>query len=567
MKRYIICLILSFFAFTNIAFASRVNKVDIDVTLDENGDALVVEKWNIQKQKTTVFQRDFYDANVLKISDYSVSDDKNSSYREVSSKDFNAKDGFVYTFVDEGYKKAIKFATIGDKNDYTIAYKVEGMIKRFTDVTGIDFYFIGPNDVQTYGAISVHIKAPMEFNANNTGLYTLGNSRAITEFDNGSIGLYCSNQEEQESVRLMTVFTGIEFKNVVVENEKFQDVYNKAAVGRNKIEEILSRVKVSTIIFISIVIVISVGSIIVYRVFFKKDDYEEYHNIETAGNATILSYDDASYYDSVPLNGDLYKMGFIAGYFKIIKSRSDLIGAILFKWLCEGNIDLGKKHGKYYIHIKEMRQFTRNLDSEFYKIWVDASNTSTMDGTKLVRYASSHYLKMMTWFNMGFSESISDELARNHITKTKRMSKDITVLGDAIINYGNEIQGLKKYLLNFNQVPRKTELNEDLYQSLLVCAVLLGIGEQVGREILRKSPDNELAKKLVEFEEYKSIYKGVYEASLAPYKEQIRRLRRQNKKKNNNNKEFDPTVENILDNQLHKQDTIESVDDLPKSKL
>ena len=565
MKRYIICLILSFFSFTSIAFASKINRVDIDVALDENGDAIVVEKWNIQKQTTTTFQRDFYDANTIKVSEYSVSDDKNSSYREVSNQDFNPKDGFVYTFVDEGYKKAIKFATIGDKNDYTITYKLEGMIKKFTDVYGIDFYFIGPSDIQTYGQISIRIKAPVEFTANNTGLYTIGNSRLITEFSDGAINVYCSNQEEQESIRLMSVFTGIEFKNVVVQNEKFQDVYNKAVVGKSKIEEILSRIKISTIIFITVVIVISVGSIVIYKIFFKVDDYEEYHNIETAGNATILNYDDASYYDSVPLNGDLYKIGFIAGYFKIIKSRSDLIGAILFKWLCEGNIDLGKKHGKYYIHINEMRQFTRNLDSELYKIWVDASNTSTMDGTKLVRYASSHYLKIMTWFNMGFSESISDELARNHITKTKRMNKDITVLGDAIINYGNEIQGLKKYLLNFNQVPRKTELNEDLYQSLLVCAVLFGIGDQVGREILRKSPDNELAKKLVEFEEYKTIYKGVYEASLTPYKEQIRRLRKQNKK--NKNKEFDPTVENILDNQLHKQDMIESVDDLPKSKL
>ena len=67
------------------------------------------------------------------------------------------------------------------------------------------------------------------------------------------------------------------------------------------------------------------------------------------------------------------------------------------------------------------------------------------------------------------------------------MNKDITVLGDAIINYGNEIQGLKKYLLNFNQVPRKTELNEDLYQNLLVCAVLLGIGDQgAGAELPRR---------------------------------------------------------------------------------
>lgn len=566
MKRYIICLILSFFAFMNLTSAAKVNRVDIDVSLDAKGDAIVTEKWNIQKQAQNVFQRDFYDVQDIKISNYSFSDDKNSSYREVDNKSFNAKDGFVYTFIDSGYTKALKFATIGDKNDYTITYKVEGMIKKFSDVYGLDFYFIGPSDTQTYGAISIKISSPFTFDAANTGLYTLGNSRIISEFSDGTIKLFASNQEEKESVRIMTIFTGMEFSNAHVINEEFQDVYNKAVRGHNKLEEILSRVTIRTIIILAVILVFIIGFIIIYKVFIKKDDYEEYHNIETQGNATIVSYDDASYYDSVPCNGDVYKMSFIGGYFKIIKSRSDLIGAILFKWLCEGNIDLGKKHGKYYIHINDMRQFARNLDSDFYNIWMEASNNSgTLDGNKFNRFASSHYLRMMTWFNMGFSESISDEMARNHITKIKRMNKDITVLGDAIINYGNEIQGLKKYLLNFNQVPRKTELNETLYENLLVSSVLLGIGEQVGREILRKSPDNELAKKLVEFEEYRNIYKGVYEEALTPYKEQIRRLRKSNKRRKN--KDFDPTVENILDNQLHKQDTIKSADDLPKSKL
>ena len=35
MKRYIICLILSFFAFMNLTSAAKVNRVDIDVSLDE----------------------------------------------------------------------------------------------------------------------------------------------------------------------------------------------------------------------------------------------------------------------------------------------------------------------------------------------------------------------------------------------------------------------------------------------------------------------------------------------------------------------------------------------------
>ena len=46
---------------------------------------------------------------------------------------------------------------------------------------------------------------------------------------------------------------------------------------------------------------------------------------------TINKSKDISYYDSVPCQGDLYKLFFVAGYFKILKNKSDFIGAILFK--------------------------------------------------------------------------------------------------------------------------------------------------------------------------------------------------------------------------------------------
>ena len=79
--------------------------------------------------------------------------------------------------------------------------------------------------------------------------------------------------------------------------------------------------------------------------------------------------------------------------------------------------------------------------------------------------------------------------------------------------------GVKKYLLNFNQVPRQTELTQEGYKYLLIMAELLGIGTQVAKEILRKNPDNYMAKSLLDMEDAKFLFRGAYQAALTPYKE------------------------------------------------
>ena len=62
------------------------------------------------------------------------------------------------------------------------------------------------------------------------------------------------------------------------------------------------------------------------------------------------------------------------------------------------------------------------------------------------------------------------------------MRKVQLVVGEKLIEEANRIQGLKRYLLNFNQVPRQTELTEQGYKYLLCCAELLGIGTDVAKE-------------------------------------------------------------------------------------
>ena len=129
----------------------------------------------------------------------------------------------------------------------------------------------------------------------------------------------------------------------------------------------------------------------------------------------------------------------------------------------------------------------------------------------------------MTWYNMGYSETITDEFNRGHVVRGAKIGKTSRLIfNEQFVDYGNKIISMKKYLLNFNQVPRQTRLSEDTYKLLLLCAQMLGIGKQVAEEILRKNPNNIYAKKLLEFQSVNYIYEKVYGLSLAAYRQTVK---------------------------------------------
>ena len=107
---------------------------------------------------------------------------------------------------------------------------------------------------------------------------------------------------------------------------------------------------------------------------------------------------------------------------------------------------------------------------------------------------------------------------KGNIKRTNKVGKMHLELQEPVIEEATNILGLKKYLLNFNQVPRETELTENTYKYLLIYAELLGIGELVAKEILRKNPTNQLALKLLDLEKLRYIYKGFYFKAQELYK-------------------------------------------------
>ena len=530
----IILIVISIFMPTRI-FAQTLNSVDINMNIDKDGNATVTEKWTIKEQDEKYLIKQFSDAANLKITDITIGDTKNSLYKKENKFDKN-KD-FIYTFTDNGKKKNIKFTILKEDNVFTINYKIAGIINSYQDTFGLDYVFISKTNHQIIGTLNIYITGPIALNDVNTALYAMGNNLSAT-FENNQIHLFGSNISQNSEIRLMTTFNELQFASSIKRDMKFKDYYDEVSNRNELYEEIKDLISKKTVKYVCIAIVGIIVLLVITKVISLFKSHDEYSGIVTENDKVIDKVENIKYFDTIPCNGDLYKISFLSGYFKIVKNRSNLIGALLLKWYYEGFIKIGFDNTKPFIKLMQNTHFDRKLDMDLYDMLNAASSYQIIDGSKFTRYANEHYLRVMTWFNLGFNESISDEYSRGNIKKVKKMGKTRLVLQDKLIEEANHIQGLKRYLLNFNQVPRQSELTEEGYKYLLISAELLGIGEEVAKEILRKNPENQMAKQLLDVEQCRGIFKGIYQTALTPYKQVVK-----NKKMSLS---FDPEFENLV---------------------
>lgn len=508
-------LLLIIFLFPVIVFASEIKQDSIEVNIQQDGSVSVTETWEVPRQASNEFSKDFFNLNNVVIENFTVKSET-INIEKVSK----LKKDKLNTLSEVKRDKSISYKMLLDSSTdkkYTLTYDVKGMIKKYKDnVYGIDFTFIGINYHLKINKILITITSEIPFYDNNTALYGMGKNISLT-MEDGKILFNSYNFNGKYNIRLLTKFTGVEYINYVNVNKTFDQAYSSIK-NENMYLSYVFNIISKSIIIILIVIIVIVIIMIIYHLITKNKKNEEYKNIFTIMNKTISTYDDVDYYKDIPMV-DLYKAEFISSYFKISKNKADLLGAYLLNWLYLGIIDVNITGLKPYIKLNyDSIDSDNQLDKDLFLMLKESSVHNKIDGFKLERFSTNHYLRVMEWFNTGVANVLSSEGKKGGVKKITKMGKTTIELQENIISDGNKLLGLKKYLLNFNQVPRESDLTEGTYKFLLIYAELFGVGEMVSKEILRKNPDNIYAKKLQELEKIRFIYRNFYNKAFEEYK-------------------------------------------------
>lgn len=497
MKKLITTLLISLFFACDVNALTTINKMDINVKFDEDGIATVSEVWSMPKQNSKEIDKIFYNTGSSQITDLVITDSNNHEYiyaKNIKNKLYN------YKLDSRGKSKYLSINTDGNELVINLSYRVSGMIKSYNDLDGINWYFLNTSNDMDVKLLNVTIEDVYPYTEGNVGLYGIGNNIDCS-IKEGKISLNAEYLGTRSKVLLLTTFTDKKYNNTIKINSDYSDYYKKNKPSiindiRNFLasETVLILIIVFTLIAIFIILKISLGK--------KKNIFDSI--VVKSKTNLIRSINDATYNELIPCDGDFYHLEFIASYFNITKSRSNIIAATLLRWIINGLAEMDSQNK--VIILKENLKFTNPLDEKLYEILLGACGSNKIKRNTLNKYIENNQEKIDEWFICIYDYAINKEYNLGHIKKGKRK----LILTDETVKSANELMGLKKYLLNFNQVPRRSELTPKLYEDLLIVACLLGLSKTLSKEILRKNKDNRLAKILEEFMSVREILLPTY---------------------------------------------------------
>ena len=182
-----------------------------------------------------------------------------------------------------------------------------------------------------------------------------------------------------------------------------------------------------------------------------------------------------------------------------MKNKTDILGAIILKWLKAGMIRTEQRDGGKIFKKEETviilgDEVTKKFDNEreeslFHMMHV-ASKDGILENKEFEKWCKSSYEKILGWFDNILREQrvslTSDGLINGDnkgIFGTKYTATQ-TLKDEAL-----KIAGLKRFLLDYTLIKDRTAIEVELFEDYLIYAQLLGIAKQVSKQFKELYPD------------------------------------------------------------------------------
>lgn len=197
-----------------------------------------------------------------------------------------------------------------------------------------------------------------------------------------------------------------------------------------------------------------------------------------------------SYFRDIPCNGDIYEAYFIATLYNLNKRESDLLGAVLLKWILEGKISmLENKQNGINLKAKEPKQFKKDYEQELYEILLQSSMDGILEAKEFKKWHASNAYELLGWFDRVLAQEKGylirkGKLIQVKTSKRKKYEVDSTLREDAI-----SLAGLKRFLIDFSYIENKEVMETHIWEEYLIFAQMLGIADKIDKRFKDMYPD------------------------------------------------------------------------------
>ena len=500
---FIFCLLM--FSISKKVEANSISKIAMDIYVDNNGNATINETWTCTTNSGTEVYHPYYNLGKSKIENLTVKEN-GRKYQILSSWDTSG------TLSQKAYKCGINKITNGvelcwgisaySSHVYEISYTISNFIAELNDSQMLYWTFIPHDFSNSIG--SVYIKIHTDFDIpDSVDVWGYGNYGGTAYVYDGYIEMQSDGRlATNEYMTMLVKFPSNTFNTSNSLNHDFNYYYKMAEEGSTKYNEksksfftiILDMLAflANLIPFIFIIFIFGVGISATYT--------SKLH----FGKEGKRMPSDLSYYRDIPCNKDIFRAYYIGYNYGLLRNKTDLLGAIILKWIKDSVIRIEQKEGKglfkkenVIIYLNETTpntSITNETERKLFDMLYTASKDGILENKEFEKWCNKSYSRVLKWFDTILKEQrdllVQEGLIRIEEKKTLKIFKSkIYITAPALKEEAMQLAGLKKFLKEYTLIKDREAIEVTLFEEYLIYAQMMGIAKQVAKDFKEVYPE------------------------------------------------------------------------------
>lgn len=488
------------FTLGNKVEANSISKIAMDIYVDNTGNAQVTEVWNCSASEGTEVYHPYYNLGNSKIQNLTVSEGT-TKYQTLSSWNTSG------SLSSKAYKCGINRISNGvelcwgisnyGSHTYTVKYSITNFVSELSDSQMI-YWTLIPYDFST-SIGNVYIKIHTDFNIpNSIDVWGYGNT--------GTAYVYDGYIEMQSNGRLptsdyMTILIKFPLNTFQTSNRldyDFNHYYEMAEEGAvhqsNSNEDLPAIAVVFTLLCTFLPIFIIIFVIIMIAATQTKYDFGP-------EGKSISNHVD--YFRDIPCQGNLMRAYYIGYKYGIIQNKTDILGAIILKWLKDDLIKVEqreagtifkKENTVVILNQTDKSAITDNDEAELFSMLYTASKDGILENKEFEQWCSKSYSKILSWFDNIIKKEQNQLINDGNIILEKQkvmkiFTRKVYKFMPEVRQEAVELAGLKRFLLDYSLIKEREAIEVHLFEEYLIYAQMLGIAKKVAKQFKDLYPE------------------------------------------------------------------------------
>ena len=509
MKNFILSFILMMLMCTSVVNANSINSITMDIYIDANGNADITEVWDYITNEKTEIYHPYYNLGESKITNLQVKDEDDKVYTPVYSWNVNG------SFENKKYKCGINEISDGvelcwgiseyGSKIYTVSYEISNFVVNLTDSQMVYWTLLPHNLSETVGNVEITVRSDKRFE-DTLDVWGYGEYGAPAYVYDGKVKMHSDGSMTSDEYKVLLIkFPSETFNTSVSLNNSFDyylDIADEGSVkyvSDSEYEEASFIEKIFAGIFLFIMVLIMYLMPFLIILFIIKCILSIERTEITKEQREMIK--DAPYYRDIPCDKNIFKMFFVAHNTGLMKRKTDVMGAVILKWLKEKKISIRKEETGIFKNKEETCvildknmaiEIVNEYEKKLYLLMHEASKDGILEKKELERWCSNNYQTILGWFDKVLEEEKLNLIGDYSLYRTeegKILKKKRIHFTDNLIQEAMNISGLKKYLNDYTLINKREAIEVELFEEYLMFAQLVGIADKVAKEFKDLYPE------------------------------------------------------------------------------